>query len=157
MKLYFLRHAEAEDGPVDAERALTRKGRRDARSIGKYLCAMDVRFDHAFTSPLVRAVQTAELTLKECPLRKGASLTQTKALLNEPTEAGFLRWLKSIPGNGSILLVGHDPSLSAHVRHLAGMQSPQALNLPKGAVARVDTEDRKHGELRLLISPKHLP
>lgn len=157
MKLFFLRHAEAEDGPVDAERALTRRGRRDARAVGRYLSRLGVRFDHAYTSPLVRAVETADLVVGKCRFRRGGGLTQAKALLNESTDTGFFRWLRSLPEADAVLLVGHEPTLSSRVRALLGVEALHALTLSKGMVARVDTEDRRHGELRLLLSPRHLP
>jgi phosphohistidine phosphatase SixA len=61
-----------------------------------------------------------------------------------------------LPDVETVLLVGHEPSLSSHVRRLIGLPVPTALPLAKGAVARVDTEDRRGGALRLLIGPKQL-
>jgi phosphohistidine phosphatase len=157
MKIYFLRHAEAEDGPIDDQRPLTEKGRRDARRMGCYLGGLEVEFDMAFTSPLVRAVQTAELVLKHGSTRGKAKLKETESLLNEMTEAAFRTWLKGLPAVEAILLVGHEPSLSNHVRKMIGLPVTTALPLAKGALARVDTEDGQSGALRLLLSPKQLP
>lgn len=156
MKLYFLRHAEAEDGPVDEKRKLTQKGRRDSRKLGRYLRDLDVQFDRSFTSPLVRAVETAECVLKACGSRRRGALKEVRELTNATSEAAFLRWLKKLPNCESVLLVGHEPSISGHVRALLGLESMDALPLAKGAIARVDTEDRRHGSLRMLLGPKQL-
>lgn len=157
VKLFFLRHAEAEVGADDAKRALTDKGRRHARKVGRYFKALGVKFDRAFSSPLVRAVQTAELVIKECPPRRGKGLVQRKELLNETSPAAFGKWLASFPAKSSILLVGHEPSMSAHVRRLLGVSAALALPLPKAAVARVDLEEGRQGVLRFLVGPKQIP
>jgi phosphohistidine phosphatase len=158
MKLYFLRHAEAEEGLDDGQRALTAKGRRDARRMGRYLSELNVVFDLAFTSPLVRAVETAKLVLRECPLRRRApQLARVDTLLHDATGTAFKRWLNLLPDAESILLVGHEPSLSGHIRTLMRVPVEEALSMAKGAVARVDWARRKPGVLRLLIAPKHLP
>src|SRR4051794_12049982 len=64
MLLYLCRHAEAVesagDPPIDEERWLTEHGRNQALTVGHALQGQGVRFDHLFTSRLVRAVQTAE-------------------------------------------------------------------------------------------------
>ena len=63
-QLWLLRHGEAEphgNGGPDAERALTERGRDQSRAAGLALAALELTFQYVFTSPKVRAVQTAEL------------------------------------------------------------------------------------------------
>src|SRR5579884_3785801 len=66
MEIYLLRHGIAEDpapGTTDADRALTAEGRKKLRTV------MDAAFDAGvcpalvITSPLRRAVQTAEIAI----------------------------------------------------------------------------------------------
>jgi phosphohistidine phosphatase len=158
MKIFFMRHAEAEDGPVDATRALTVKGRRDARAMGRFFRRADLVFDYALTSPLVRAQQTAEEVLKQCPMERKKRLVRSRALLNDAGVTALTRSLAKMSGDANILLVGHEPSLSAHVRRFLGMDRGTSLPLSKGAVARVDVDAKrpKEGTLRLLIGPKQL-
>lgn len=158
MKIYFMRHAEAEDGPVDAKRALTGKGRRDARAMGRFFRRTEVVFDCALTSPLVRAFQTTEVVLEHCPMKQKRRLVRSRALLNGASAVALRRSLAKLPDDANVLLVGHEPSLSTHVRRYLGMDRETTLPLSKGAVARVDV-DVKHPEvgiLRLLIGPKQL-
>ncbi len=62
MRVTLIRHAEAgDDAPRDESRALTSRGRADARRLGRALARRGVRFTAIVTSPLVRAVQTAEI------------------------------------------------------------------------------------------------
>jgi phosphohistidine phosphatase len=157
MKIYFLRHAEADERPADAERELTPAGNRDAERLGRFLREIHVEFDLAFTSPLTRAVQTAEWIMKLCPPRNNGELAQTEALLIDTSEADFRKWIRGLPEVDSILLVGHEPALSSHVRRMIGVSTATALPLGKGALARVDSENRQDGTLRLLISPRQIP
>ncbi|MCC6232006.1 MAG: phosphohistidine phosphatase SixA [Verrucomicrobiales bacterium] len=157
MKIYFLRHTEAGEAAVDSRRCLTAKGRRDARRIGRFLRETGVRFDLVFSSPLVRAVETAELVRSRLPARARSKLREVRALTNGTTEISFSRWLKRLPRSATILLVGHEPSLGMHLRRLLGGPPEDRLPVPKGALIRVDTDDLVQGMLRLVISPGQIP
>ena len=153
MKLYFLRHAEAVEGPDDAGRLLSARGKKQAREVGRFLKRAAVEFDAAYSSPLVRAKQTAEIVLETCGL---AELEIADALLNETSQTEFGRWLKSLPAAKQVLLVGHAPSLGERVRRFIGLSNPEALKLAKGALACLETEDRRTAALKFLVTPKLL-
>ncbi|MBL9134294.1 MAG: histidine phosphatase family protein [Verrucomicrobiales bacterium] len=158
MKIFFMRHAEAEDGTDDAKRALTKKGRRDAREMGRFLRRGAVVLDAAFTSPLVRARETAEEVLRQCPMAKNRRLRRSRALVNGAEWRALAVSLAKMPADASVLLVGHEPSLSAHIRRYLGMKRATSLVLSKGAVVRIDVEDRGEcpATLRFMIGPKQL-
>lgn len=64
MRVFLFRHARAVDegpGLPDDHRYLSARGRRTAREVGARLAQEGVTIDAVLTSPLVRAVQTAEL------------------------------------------------------------------------------------------------
>jgi len=62
MKLYFVRHASASDiSASDAARKLTNEGCEEARVAGKALVKLGAKPARIFSSPLVRARQTAEI------------------------------------------------------------------------------------------------
>ena len=71
-QLWLLRHGEAEphDARPDAERRLTDRGREQARAAGCALAALKVQVHLAFTSPKVRARDTARAGLRGA--RRGA-------------------------------------------------------------------------------------
>lgn len=157
MKLYFLRHAAALDGEDDAQRPLSATGRRQSRKLARALRRAGVRFDLAFSSPLVRARQTADIVLditnEGLPLRAQVSA----ALLNDADAETFADWLARLPADAAhVLLVGHEPSLSARVRRLLGLACADALELAKGALACVKTTDHRSGSLKFLLTPKVL-
>ena len=156
MKLYFLRHAEALDGEDDAARPLSPDGREQSKAIAKFLSDAGVKFGAAFTSPLVRAHQTAEIVLRTMGLMGDLKLKIADALLNETSESQWNRWLKSLPEEKHVLLVGHAPSIAERVRALLSVAHGDALNLPKGAVACVESDDRHSGRLKYFLTPKSL-
>ena len=153
MKLYFLRHAEALDGDDDAARPLSPHGRKEALEIGRFLKRAGIQFDVAYSSPLVRAKETAEIVLDVCGSTK---VDLAAALLNETSGAKFDEWLKGIPDAKRVCLVGHEPSLSQRVRQLLGITVTDALKLPKGALACLETGNRRTAALKLLVTPKLL-
>ena len=156
MKLYFFRHAEAEDGADDAARELTPLGRKQSRALGRFLEQAGVSFGAAFSSPLVRARQTAEIALGAFEELKPAKLALADALLNETSDRDFDQWLEELPDEKHVLLVGHEPSLSLRLRRMLGLERADAFRLPKGGLACVDTEDRRTGALKFFITPRAL-
>jgi len=153
MKLYFLRHADALEGTDDAARPLSRHGKKEALEVGRFLKRARIEFDAAYSSPLVRAKETAEIVLDACGPTK---LELTAALLNETSEVKFDEWLKGISDAKHVCLVGHAPSLEQRVRQLLGITATDALKLPKGALACLETENRRTAALKFLVTPKLL-
>ena len=156
MKLYFLRHAAALDGADDAKRPLSPTGRGQARMLARFLRRGGVAFDLAFTSPLVRAQQTTAIVLDITNESQPVQAQETAALLNATDPDTFEDWLVRLPDAGHVLLVGHEPSLSARVRRMLGLEREESLELSKGAVACVKTSDKRTGSLKFLLSPKSL-
>jgi phosphohistidine phosphatase len=108
MLVYLIRHSLAADIGMqpDAHRHLTQKGRSRALAVGKRLAAEGARFDRILMSPLVRAVQTAELLAQRVP--SGELLVLDALLPGTPAQAVLSR----IGSAGSIALVGHAPGIS---------------------------------------------
>src|SRR6266513_1142176 len=83
MQLYFLRHGEA-DWPgwtkSDDERPLTDFGKKEVRQVAKFLSRLNVKLDSIVTSPLPRALQTAEIAAEQL---------KTKLGQDEALEPGF--------------------------------------------------------------------
>ncbi len=136
--IWLLRHGEAEDGSPDAERKLTEKGKRQARAAGAALEALGVVLDTCFTSPKVRAAETARLACE--PL--GLDYQLEAALAGGPIDPEQLA-----AGLGEVLLVGHDPDFSLAVHDMTGAQ----VRMKKGGLAGVDS-----GELVTLLRPAEL-
>jgi phosphohistidine phosphatase len=153
MKLYLMRHADALEGGDDAARPLSSIGKTQTREVARLLNRAAIEFDAAYSSPLVRARQTAEIVLETCG---SGALENAEVLLNETSHAHFSEWLKGLPAAKHVLLVGHAPSLAERVRRFIGLSNPEALKLAKGAIACVETEDRRTAALKFLVTPRLL-
>jgi phosphohistidine phosphatase len=150
-----LRHAEAADGMSDDIRPLTRKGQDQACAMGTFLAERGIAFDAAFTSPLVRAVETAEIVLALTQGKKSqVKLQTTDRLLNETGARQFEAWLKELGDCKEVLLVGHNPSLTERVARLLGAQASASLDLSKGALAVVKLDRALGASLKMYLTPK---
>jgi phosphohistidine phosphatase len=156
MRFYFLRHAEALDGWDDAARPLSVRGEHQAREMGSFLKRIGVEFDAAYSSPLVRARQTAERVLGVGGGMGVDDLEVVDAMRNETGDLDFQGWLRSLPMAKHVLLVGHNPSISGRVRELLGMSDGLGLEFAKCGLAVVRTADGVRGELKFYGTPKTL-
>jgi phosphohistidine phosphatase len=156
MKLYFLRHADALPGADDAVRPLSPLGRKQSRKMGRFLRKAGIEFETAFSSPLVRAHQTAGLVLKTLDSLPPRKLQITDALLNETSQAQFDQWLNGLPRADRVLLVGHAPTMDERVCQLLGVSRADLLKLPKGALACLETDDCRVASLKFFVTPKLL-
>jgi phosphohistidine phosphatase len=149
MQLYFFRHGEA-DWPgwtkPDDERPLTDFGKKEARQVAKFLNRLKVKPDLLVTSPLPRALQTAEVAAEQL---------KTKLRQDEALEPGFgiseLRTVLKRHRSKVLMLVGHEPDFSSVISALTGA----SLKLSKAGVALVDIDpEAEKGRLLWLFPPK---
>jgi phosphohistidine phosphatase len=154
LDLYLLRHADAGDSTAwtgdDAERPLSKKGRKQSRRLGRHLDGLGVDVQAILTSPRSRAADTAKLVGKALGVRPS---------VDARLDAGFDRGaLQAIVGGleasvSAVVLVGHDPDLSA----LASWLTDSTVAMRKGAIARIELPGRTvragAGALRWLLPP----
>jgi phosphohistidine phosphatase len=139
MKLIFVRHAEAlaRSAAISEEmRYLTAEGRSSFRKTARTLLRQGVEPSLILTSPLIRAVQTADILAETLEyigplqvrdeLRPGFGLPQLQDLLNEFQSAD------------EIVFVGHEPDLSSLVTALLSL--PDGLAMKKGAAVKLKAE-----------------
>jgi len=127
MQLLLVRHAQASPAArSDAERELTPEGRARFAAEVRGLERLGVRLERALCSPLVRAVQTAELL---APLLSGACEV-FEPLAHAPTTA----LLEALSGS-ALALVGHEPWQGQLASWLAtGEPGSGAFELDPGGV-----------------------
>jgi phosphohistidine phosphatase len=142
MELFILRHGIAvERGDLDylndATRPLTAEGRRQLRQTCAALRKMKLRFDLILSSPLVRARQTAEIVAAELKLKK--RLEFSDALKPEGDATALVGELKNHkPQAKTVLLVGHEPDLSALVSLFVTGKTDAGFALKKGGLAKLE-------------------
>jgi phosphohistidine phosphatase len=158
-ELYLVRHAiAAERGPEwpdDTKRPLTERGIRRFKEVVAGLHALGVEVDEIFTSPLVRAKQTAELLAAGLD---GKPLVRIlEALAPEHSPAAAVTQLAKAARRRRVAAVGHEPGLGELAAHLIGAQ--RALPFRKGAVCRIDMQEigaQRPGSLEWFMPPKVL-
>jgi phosphohistidine phosphatase len=137
MKIYIVRHERAIEsrGTVpDALRHLTPKGRAGVRATASAARKLGMAVDAIVTSPLVRAVQTADL------LAEGIGFDG--AVSADPELAGGISapelplFLEPYAGCRGLAIVGHNPDLTGLVRDLLGLSGKFCMK--KGAIVAVE-------------------
>jgi phosphohistidine phosphatase len=148
-QLWLLRHGEAEPhgSKPDDERELTERGRDQSRSAGRALKALGVEIHQAFTSPKVRARDTARLACAEL----GIEPIEERALAEGFDGRAALELMAAAGADQRVLVVGHEPDFSQVVYDLTGGR----VDFKKGGVAAVRL-DGSRGELVALLRPREL-
>ena len=149
MKIYLVRHATAShDAPTDEERQLTKEGHDEAGLAGRALHALGVHPEHIFSSPLIRALQTADSLAHS--LHLGKKVKVLKELINDHSTAALARALHPFYKDSELVLVGHEPSLSEHLAAFLGVRRVESFPLGKGSIACVELHGLEHGHGKLL-------
>jgi phosphohistidine phosphatase len=158
MIIYFLRHASAGE-PVsnpkkDEKRALDETGVEQCGYVGRALSAMDVQVEIILSSPLKRAAQTGSLVGNE--MGHEGKLQFDEGLRPTASFQDFRKMLDKYARHESIMLVGHNPSLSEFLgRSISENGCEATVELKKGAVARIET-NRNAASLMWCLTPKIL-
>jgi len=152
MRVTLIRHGEAgDDAPSDEQRALTDKGRAETRRVGRSLARRGVRFDAVVSSPLVRAVQTAEIVV--ATLGKRVRVTISDSLVPEARPGGSVAMLASLTHAKSVALVAHEPILSRLAAALLGVARYAPLKKSEALRIRLADGPERPGMLRWRIDP----
>ncbi|HIJ88547.1 MAG TPA: protein phosphatase [Desulfuromonadales bacterium] len=133
MILYVLRHAEAVEKSETLEdqwRYLTEKGRATAKKMSSSIARFGPKTRLTITSPLTRAVQTAEIAAENA-CRKNVVVAST-LLLPEAGIPELVAYLKGGTDARRVMIVGHEPQLGKLVAALLG-RTEEVVSLSKGA------------------------
>lgn len=154
MILYFLRHAHAEpagrDGN-DAARRLSARGEAAMRAAAPVWRRLNLRPDVVLSSPLPRALRTAELFVEGVRLARPPVVDERLA-----PGAGWPDFAQALADHHEsrrVMFVGHEPDLSEAVVLLTGASS---VRMRKGGLACVEFPgypDTGQGELAWLLDP----
>jgi phosphohistidine phosphatase len=148
-QLWLLRHGEAvpHDSKPDDERELTPRGRRQSEAAGLALAALNTEFAACYTSPKVRARETAELACQALNIEPEDAASLGDGFAREDA----LELLLAHGADDRVLVVGHEPSFSQVVHDLTGAR----VDFKKGGIAAVRVE-RGAGELLVLMRPREV-
>ena len=131
MHVYLIRHAAAveldNETREDSFRYLSNDGRMHSAEVAKRLKGLKVHFDLILTSPLVRAVQTAEI-FSDVLHHKGNIKTAVE-LIGGGSYTKFEQLLKRSSGFESIACFGHAPDVNTYAVNLIKSNDVRELKL----------------------------
>lgn len=157
MNLYVIRHAIAEEehpSGEDSQRALTEKGRKKMRQIAKGLRILGSEFDVILTSPYIRAQETAQILADVFKMKKQVVVSENLTPISTPD--ALISEINEKYSVDSIAIVGHEPYLTTFISQLVANGAPLDIDLKKGGICRLSTDDlhhSHHGTLEWLFSP----
>ena len=155
MNLFLMRHANAglrrENPLLDEKRALIKEGKEQCILMARTLNALKVQVDVIVSSPLKRALQTAQFVGTE--LGYEAKVEISPALGLDAEYGDFQQMLAKYAEYDGILAVGHNPNLFNFLGRLITGNGAAAIRMRKGSVARIDL-DRHPPLLQWLIDPR---
>jgi phosphohistidine phosphatase len=178
VRLYIMRHGPAEDRAAsgkDFDRALTAPGRERVRDVARALREGGEEPHAIVSSPLVRALQTAEIVAAAVKLADRGGVVETRRELAPEGDAlGLVKQLVAA-GAKRVMLVGHEPDLADLAAHLggrdfrAGLQKAMVVGLstqPEAAERGRETGQVDHAgadlalalpmRVRFVLDPKSL-
>jgi len=149
-QLWLLRHGEAVphgSRSADEDRELTPRGERQASVAGAALSRLGVEFAACYTSPKVRARDTARLACEAL----GVAPVEERALEGGFDRGAALDLLAGHDDGERVLVVGHNPDFPQVVHDFTGAR----VDFKKGGIAVVSIGDGS-GELLALLRPREL-
>jgi len=157
--LYIVRHAIAaergDEWPDDTKRPLTEQGINKFKEAVEGLESLDVEIDEIFTSPFVRAKQTANLLAHG--LGNKIAVKTLDVLAPGHTPRQVMNELSRAAKRHRIALVGHEPGLGELAAQVIG--APRPLPFKKGGVCYIAIQgltSRRPGELVWFLPSKVL-
>jgi phosphohistidine phosphatase len=153
VRVTLIRHGEAgDDAPRDEARSLTLRGRASVTRVGRALRRRGGDFTLIVSSPLVRAVQTAEIVA--AAVGYGGRLVVSEALEPEARVSRTVAWLATLEGEDSVALCAHEPILSSLAGALLRVDRFAALRKGEALRLRLPEGPGHPGELRWRIDPE---
>ncbi len=136
MKLIIVRHAAAIERTAEIpeeQRYLTPEGRAFFRKTARTMLKKGVEPSLILTSPLVRAVQTADILVETLSYIGSVVVTDE---LSPGFDVGALqRLLEKFQQVDELVIVGHEPDLSGVISSLLSLQG--GFNFKKGSAFRL--------------------
>ena len=159
-RLMLLRHAKSdwESGAAsDHERPLAARGRKAAKAMGRFMVQAGLVPDFAVTSTAVRARTTLELAMKAGEWT--CNVGETRSLYHAGVDDVLAIVGESADTDGSVLIVGHQPTWGGVVERLTGADARMATGTLVGIDLRTDSWSWIRpglGELAFIVPPRLL-
>jgi phosphohistidine phosphatase len=154
MELYFLRHGIAADKKAyrhDSERPLTPEGIANMKKAAQGMKVLGISPHRVFSSPFVRAHQTAELAAEGVGFPK-EKIEIWDSLIPDAGFGDFLEDLKRLAPDESYIFVGHEPSISGFASRLLMGNEMVCMRFDKGGLCHLHLEEEGGEAWACLVS-----
>jgi phosphohistidine phosphatase len=160
MNLYILRHASAGvrrlNPLLDTKRPLDKEGKSHCLHLAHLLNAMKQNFDLVVSSALKRSLQTAQLVATETGYE--SKILISNALAPSANFEQFSRLVRECSAYENVLVVGHNPNITAFLAQLVCGFAPESLAPPKirlrkGSLAKLSLQ-RGPATLQWMLEPR---
>jgi phosphohistidine phosphatase len=155
MILYLMRHANAgtpRGNPIlDSKRSLVKEGKEQCMLMARVLVALKAPIDTIVSSPLKRALQTAQLVGTELGFDGKVEISPGLGL--NASFADFQNMLVKYAGRDGVLAVGHNPNIFQFLGRVITGNGGASVRMRKGSIARIDME-RHPPRLQWLLDPR---
>lgn len=155
MNLYLMRHADAgvprENPKLDAKRGLVKEGKEQCMLMARVLVALKAPVDTIVSSPLKRALQTAQLVGTELGFDGKVEISPGLGL--NASFADFQNMLVKYANRDGVLAVGHNPNIFQFLGRLITGNGGAAIRMRKASIARVDVSQHPP-RLQWLLDPR---
>lgn len=159
-ELYIMRHGIAvmrapSTMMDDAKRPLTPEGRQKMRESAAGLAAAGIDFDWIASSPLARAMETAEIVSEA--LKSQPPVDTCEALRPGGAPEALVTFLAKRPNRRRVLLVGHEPDLSQLAARLIGAGRNSNMPFKKGGCCHIAFSEfppKTAGRLMWWLTPR---
>jgi len=159
MQILLVRHAKAVDtrsAQTDYERWLTKDGRETMSLVGEALVKWELRYSRIYTSPLVRAVQTAELLAASQPSFNGPVEVLSALSTEEGTMAQVLEPLEDAEDDELIVMVSHMPKIGLLAAHLGRLTTTPSFQPASACLLSVEAGPEANGCFQWMLDPETL-
>jgi phosphohistidine phosphatase len=161
MDLFILRHGKAGHSSGEADddkRALTPAGRKEIRTIARWMHREKIQFDVIASSPLVRASETAGIVARTLDLKDQVVIWKDLAPGGDLDTVCYSAAQTNSGEN--VLVIGHEPAMSALVGKIISPGGTASVMFSKGGLAKIRFfafDDRKpSGVLQWLLTAKQI-
>jgi phosphohistidine phosphatase len=155
MNIYLIRHSKAEpSSPIkkDKDRELTNSGIELIKSAAEHWKSRINNFDYLFTSPFIRAVQTANLV--DAAINSTNDIILDKSLSPGTRPDVIIRITDAIEAD-EIAFVGHQPDMSFIISRFIGSYEVN-LKFAPASIAKISFKGKPKsgkGMLEFLLPP----
>ena len=153
MKLYLMRHGEAEGIYKGDQPTLNARGDDEVSQIGEALLSMNIQLDHIFHSGKLRARRTAEIVKSK--LEVDTPMSEKEGLKPNDSVSAFAGNLEVDKGN--IMVVGHLPFIAKLTSYLlAKTESESMFSFSTASVACLEYAHSLGWNLQWFINPENV-